>query len=124
MNVQTIWKEALNRIQVEVSTIAFDLWINSLEPIDFKDKTFYLSTTCETAKIRIEKTLLPHIENALKELSKEIFALLRANPGESPVIVKCSKQNKPFKLSVTVNAKGFLINELHAYIEDDYIKVI
>lgn len=59
-----------------------------------------------------------------ENLSKEIFALLKANPGESPVIVKCSKQKKPFKLSVTVNAKGFLINELHAYIEDDYIKVI
>jgi len=59
-----------------------------------------------------------------KNLSDEIFSLLKCYPGESPVIVKCSKQNKPFMLSVTVNPKGFLINELHAYIEDDYIKVI
>ena len=61
MNVQNIWKEALKQIQLEVSTISYDLWINSLEPVDFKDKTFYLSTTCETAKIRIEKSLLPQI---------------------------------------------------------------
>ena len=59
-----------------------------------------------------------------KNLSEEIFSLLKCYPGESPVIVKCSKQNKPFMLGVTVNPKGFLINELHAYIEDDYIKVI
>ena len=57
-------------------------------------------------------------------LSKEIYSLLKAYPGESPVIVKCSKQQKPFQLGVTVNPKGFLINELHAFIEDDYIKVI
>ena len=59
-----------------------------------------------------------------QELSKEIYSLLKSYPGESPVIVKCSVQNKPFQLGITVNPKGFLINELHAFIEDDYIKVI
>ena len=59
-----------------------------------------------------------------KVLSEEIFSLLKSYPGESPVVVKCSKQKKPFKLGITVNPRGFLINELHAYIEDDFIKVI
>lgn len=59
-----------------------------------------------------------------KDLSKDIADLLKSYPGESPVIVKCSKQHKAFKLGLNVNPKGFLINELHAYIEDDYIKVI
>jgi len=57
-----------------------------------------------------------------EKLSKEIFDLLKSYPGNSPVIVKCSKQNKPFQLSIKVQPKGFLINELHAYIDDDYIK--
>ena len=59
-----------------------------------------------------------------EKLSKEIYSLLKSYPGESPVIVKCSKQKKPFQLGVTVNTKGFLINELHAYIEDDFIRVL
>ena len=59
-----------------------------------------------------------------KNLSKDIADLLKCYPGESPVIVKCSKQHKAFKLGLNVNPKGFLINELHAYIEDDFIKVI
>jgi len=59
-----------------------------------------------------------------ENLSKEIYELLKLYPGESPVIVKCSKQNKPFMLGIKVNPKGFLINELHAYIEDDFIKVL
>lgn len=59
-----------------------------------------------------------------KDLSKDIADLLKCYPGESPVVVKCSKQHKAFKLGLNVNPKGFLINELHAYIEDDFIKVI
>ena len=58
-----------------------------------------------------------------KELSNDILESLKSYPGKSPVIVKCSVQNKPFKLPVTVNTKGFLINELHAYIEDKFIIV-
>ena len=57
------------------------------------------------------------------ELSNDILESLKSYPGKSPVIVKCSVQNKPFKLPVTVNTKGFLINELHAYIEDKFIVV-
>ena len=59
-----------------------------------------------------------------EKLSKEILSLLNHYPGESPVVVKCSKQQKAFKLNIKVNPKGFLINELHAYIEDAFIKVI
>ena len=59
-----------------------------------------------------------------ENLNKEIIDLLKNYPGSSPVIVKCCKQNKAFKIGLNVNPKGFLINELHAYIEDDFIKVL
>ena len=59
-----------------------------------------------------------------EKLSHDIMSLLNHYPGESPVVVKCYKQQKAFKLNIKVNPKGFLINELHAYIEDDFIKVI
>ena len=76
----------------------------------------------------VEKKIIPKLylmyDLTDKQLSQEIFSLLKAYPGESPVIVKCSNQKKPFQLGITVNPRGFLINELHAYIEDDYIKVL
>lgn len=75
-----------------------------------------------------EKKIIPKLylmyDLTDKELAQEIYSLLKSYPGESPVIVKCSVQNKPFQLGLKVNPKGFLINELHAYIEDDYIKVL
>ncbi len=57
-------------------------------------------------------------------LSQDIYSLLKNYPGSSPVIVKCSQQNKPFKLNLTVNPKGFLINELHAFVDDNFIKLL
>ena len=86
------------------------------------------TTTTESTVVKEEKKAVPRLylmyDLTDQELSKEIYSLLRSYPGESPVIVICSKQQKPFQLGVTVNPKGFLINELHAFIEDDYIKVI
>ena len=50
---EEIWSRALEILQKNVSTISYDLWIKSLEPVDMKNGIFYLSTTSETAKQRI-----------------------------------------------------------------------
>lgn len=76
------------------------------------------------AEKKREPTLYLMYDLTDKQLSDDVFDLLKNYPGDSPVVVKCSKQKQAFKLKITVNPKGFLINELHAYIDDDYIKVI
>lgn len=86
------------------------------------DKDVVTEVQKEEKKVIPKLYLMYDLTN--KELSQEIYSLLKSYPGESPVIVKCSVQNKPFQLGIKVNPKGFLINELHAYIEDDYIKVL
>lgn len=58
------------------------------------------------------------------ETHNKIFAILRSYPGVSPVIVKCSVENKSFKLNVNVDTNSFLLNELHAYIPDQFIRVM
>lgn len=73
---------------------------------------------------KIIQTLYLMYDLTDENLNKEIMSLLTHYPGESSVVVKCSKQNKAFKINIKVNPKGFLINELHAFIEDDFIKVI
>ncbi|MGN0961883.1 MAG: DNA polymerase III subunit alpha [Christensenellales bacterium] len=95
--------------------------VESISKIE--DKNIVSNTTEKEEKKQIPKLYLMY-DLTNQELSKEIYSLLKSYPGDSPVIVKCSVQNKPFQLGIKVNPKGFLINELHAYIEDDYIKVI
>ena len=85
---------------------------------------YLLTETVKTEEKKIIPKLYLMYDLTDEELSKEIYGLLKSYPGESPVIVKCSKRKTPFQLGITVNPKGFLLNELHAFIEDDYIKVI
>ena len=94
-----------------------------VEDISKVENKIVISENSEPEKKVIPKLYLMY-DLTDEKLSKEIYSLLKSYPGESPVVVKCSKEKKPYQLGVTVNTKGFLINELHAYIEDDYIKVL
>ena len=35
-NYKDVWAESLKILQRQVSVVSFDLWIKTLEPIDFK----------------------------------------------------------------------------------------
>lgn len=72
MDKQQIWEKALEKLQKSVSTISFDLWVKSLEPIDFKDGVYYLSTTSEQAKNRIMTLLKGDIHVALTDVCEDI----------------------------------------------------
>ena len=56
MNIEKTWEEALVKIKSTVSALSYELWINSLSPIYFKNGTFFLSTTSATAKTTIKYT--------------------------------------------------------------------
>jgi len=79
---EEIWEKALKKLESEVSTISYDLWIKSLEPIDFKDNIFYLSTTSETAKQRIMTLHKGDIYVALTQTSDEIKDFVVFDPDE------------------------------------------
>jgi len=83
MDKQEIWGVALEKLQKAVSTISYDLWIKSLEPIDIKDGVFYLSTTSETAKQRIMAILKGDILVALTSSSDDIKDFIVLDPDES-----------------------------------------
>ena len=72
MNIEKTWEEALVKIKSTVSALSYELWVNSLSPIYFKNGTFFLSTTSATAKTTIKNILLTSIKNALKSVSEEI----------------------------------------------------
>ena len=79
---QEVWAKALEKLQKTVSTISYDLWVKSLEPVDFKDNIFYLSTTSETAKQRIMGLLKGDIYVALTESCDEIKDFVVLDPDE------------------------------------------
>ena len=84
MDKEQIWAEALVKLQSEVSTISYDLFIKSLVPVDFKNNIFYLSTNSGTAKQRIREIHKGDIYVALTSTCDEIkdFAILDPNESE------------------------------------------
>lgn len=82
MEQHDIWAKALEKLQSEVSTISYDLWIKSLEPIDLKQNIFYLSTTSETAKQRIMAIHKGDIFNALTSVTDDIKDFVILDPDE------------------------------------------
>lgn len=82
MDKQLVWADALEKLQKKVSTISYDLWVKSLEPVDFKDGVFYLSTTSETAKQRIMAILKNDIISSLQSCSDEIKDFQVLDPDE------------------------------------------
>lgn len=55
-------------------------------------------------------------------LHDDIYKTLKNYAGVSSVVV-VDLNNKPFKLNIKVNPSSFLLNELHAYLPDEFIKL-
>lgn len=117
MDKQRVWAEALEKLQKTVSTISYDLWIKSLEPIDFKDNIFYLSTTSEQAKNRIMTILKGDIHVALTNSCDDIKDFVVLDPVERDEYNK----NKEIKVQ-TDNAKFPGVNNFNQkYTFDNFI---
>jgi len=82
MDIKDIWAKALVKLQAEVSSISYDLWITALEPIDFKANIFYLSTTGGTAKQRTMDLHKGDIYVALTTACDEIKDFVILDPEE------------------------------------------
>lgn len=125
MEQHDIWAKALEKLQSEVSTISYDLWIKSLEPIDLKQNVFYLSTTSETAKQRIMAIHKGDIFNALTSVSDDVkdFVILdpdeRASYNKNKVVAMESEQQK-FPGMNTFNPKytfdNFVVGNSNKYV--------
>ena len=83
-------------------------------------------TPWDLSKGKIEevkiKTLYLKYDVSNIALHDDIYKTLSNYPGISPVVV-VDLNNKPFKLNLKVNPTGFLINELHAFVSDEFIKL-
>ena len=95
LKLNEVWNNSLVLIEKQISAASYDLWIKSLEPVDFKDGIVYLATTSASAKQRILNSLSEPITSALKGQSEEIkgWELLDPNEKESYALESLITQN-------------------------------
>ncbi len=76
------WQEMLPKIETEVTTIAFDLWIKTLEPLDVEDDKLILLAPTETSRDTINRTLRPIITRILTSINPLLADITLLIPSE------------------------------------------
>ena len=116
LKIDEIWQQTCNILQHEVTAVSYDLWIKSLEPLDFNDGVLYLSTSSETAKQRVLKLHEQQIRTALTEIEPEIKDFVVLDPDE-----KENYLNKPVETKQEVNKCAPLCNFNPKYTFDNFV---
>ena len=84
----------------------------------------WTAKTTEDKPVEKPKTLYLKYDLQNVSLHENVYNLLSEYPGSTPVIVKCETLGKSYKLNLFVNPQESLLQELHAYIKDEFIKLL
>ena len=116
LKIEEIWQKTCVVLQHEVTAVSYDLWIKSLEPLDYENGILYLSTSSETAKQRVLKLHEQQIRTALTEIEPEIKDFVVLDPDE-----KENYLNKPEEVTEEVNKVTPLCNFNSKYTFDNFV---
>lgn len=125
MDIKKIWQQALITLQKQVTSVSFDLWINTLEPITFDNGVFTLSTSSESAKARVIELHGSQILQALQECSEEIKDYKVIDPYEKEKLLADSNkteqnnlttQNNSFKFNKKYTFSNFVVGNSNKYV--------
>ena len=91
--LQDLWKQVLNKIEIMVSAVSFELWIEPLEVLDFPnaEKLIVVANT-EYAKKQLLKRHNDQLQEAVHEVFGDNVAFEVLDPIEKKEYLK---KNKP-----------------------------
>ena len=124
MDIIKIWQQALIKLQKQVTSVSFDLWINTLEPVNFENGIFTLSTSSESAKARVIELHGLQISLALKECCDEIkdYEVIDPYAKEKLLATKEEKkeslnnENSSFKFNKKYTFSNFVVGNSNKYV--------
>ncbi len=93
------WQEMLPKIEPEINTIAFDLWISTVEPVGVEDDRLILLVPTETCREKINSSFRPLIVRILNETYPLLTDITMYIPAEleeirSPYAVEEEEEEK------------------------------
>ncbi|MDE7165172.1 MAG: chromosomal replication initiator protein DnaA [Clostridiales bacterium] len=86
-DITTVWQEILAIMEVEVHSLAFDVWMQPLRPIKVEDDVLILCAPSAGAKSEVEARYMPLLKRALREIegAPSEIALVSDDEVPSPV---------------------------------------
>ena len=84
-----LWKKVLDKLEMQVSAVSFDLWIKPLELLEFKNyNTLILGASSTTAKNQILKNHISKIQECIKEVFGEGISFEILDQNEKSQFIK------------------------------------
>lgn len=92
-NIKESWKQVLDIISTEVTTVTFDLWIKTLEPLMIKDGSLILLANSEVAKKRCNELCSSQLKLAIADTFESVNSFKIISPEEKDNFVSNSQSD-------------------------------
>ena len=117
VNIKEIWQKATALICKQMSTLSFEVWVETLEPVELKGSTFVLATPSKSSKnVLLSKENVKIITSSLNEVHSAITSVEYVIGSASEEL----KDNEPEKTpaveensSTTIESSNF--NPKHTF---------
>ena len=90
-NIKESWKQVLDIISTEVTTVTFDLWIKTLEPLTIQNDCLILLANSEMAKKRCNELCSSQLKLAIAESFEDVSSYKIISPEEKETLSIDSK---------------------------------
>ena len=124
-NIKESWKQVLDIISTEVTTVTFDLWIKTLEPLMIKDDCLIILATSESAKKRCNDLCASQLKLAIAESFENVGSYKIISPEEketfavdnqTDVVVQEVKKPVSINFNSKYNFDNFVVGKSNEFV--------
>lgn len=111
-NIKESWNQVLDIISTEVTTVTFDLWVKTLEPLTIKDDCLIILANSEIAKRRCNELCSSQLKLAIAECYDSVGSFKIISPEEKADMVTNSTESI---VRQEVKKDDFIFNDKYTF---------
>ncbi len=124
-DIETIWKQILEKLELRISSVSFMLWIKTIKPLEIdENENFILVAQSVTAKNQILRNFLDKINDCANEVTGKDFKITVLDQNEEVEYLKNNKvdeknsskneEKSPFKEKFTFD--NFVVGKSNQFV--------
>lgn len=120
-NLDSLWKDVLKVIKVELTEVSFNTWLKSINPISLSNKNIILGAPNEFTKGILTGRYYNLIKNSIKQVTGEDYSVDFIIPGEETsyeeeeVVPKIPENNQRTQLNPKYTFNTFVIGNSNRF---------
>ena len=121
-NLDTLWKDVLNVIKVELTEVSFNTWLKSINPISLSNNKIILGAPNDFTKGILMGRYFNLIKNSIKQVTNEDYIIEFIIPGEEsnfnvgqPIVQENTENNQRSQLIPKYTFNTFVIGNSNRF---------